>query len=187
MTALSMPAGLRAALLLACGRGEGVALLAADTDARQLALARQSFRAMALCLPVFLLIHMAGGAPREAPPFLLLRELASFALGWLGFAVLSHRLAQEMGRGALWPRFIVLWNWCNLLQYLLLVAMLVPVLLGVPTIVAQTAWLVAIGWAVWLQWFATRLGLGLPGGQAALLVAADMAVGVVVLLVTRAG
>jgi hypothetical protein len=86
-----------------------------------------------------------------------------------------------MGRGVLWPRFIALWNWCNLVQYLLLAAALVPPLLGAPALVAQTVWVVAMGWALWLQWSATRLGLGLSGGRAALMVVVDMGLGLVVL------
>jgi hypothetical protein len=173
--------GLRAALMLAGGRAEGVALFAAESLPDQLARARQSFLALWLCLPMFLAIQAMVPAAANGE---MARELAGFALTWLGYAVLSHRLAADMGRAALWPRFVVLWNWCNLVQYLLLVAALVPHLLGAPAVVAQTAWLAAMGWALWLQWSATRLGLGLSGGRAALMVGADMALGLVVLRLT---
>jgi len=173
--------GLRAALMLAGGRAEGAALFAADSLADGLARARQSFLALALCLPMFLAIHALTPAAADGE---MARDLAGLALAWLGYAVLSHRLAADMGRAALWPRFVVLWNWCNLVQYLLLVASLVPQLLGAPAVVAQTAWLVAMGWALWLQWSATRLGLGLSGGRAALMVGVDMALGLVVLRLT---
>jgi hypothetical protein len=115
---------------------------------------------------------------------MLLRQVAAFVLGWLAYAALSERMAAASGREALWPRFILLWNWCNLVQYLLLCAALVPELLGVPAALAQGAWLVAICWAMWLQWWATRLGLALGGGPAALLVVADLAVGLLVARLT---
>ncbi len=182
-----LPSGLRAALLLARGREEGVGLMEAETPARSLLLARHSFLAMALCLPVMLAIHALEAPAADAPSFPLVRDIAGFTLGWLGYAVLSQILAANLGRAALWPRFIVLWNWCNLVQYALLVASLLPGLLGLPDFVAQTAWLAAVGWALWLQWSATRLGLRLTGGQAALLVGTDMALGIVVVLVTGGG
>ncbi len=177
MSDASVTLGLRAALLLARGRVDGADLVADGGPEEHLLRARQSVAALLLCLPMFLAVQVLA---REAPGLPMLRELAGFLLGWLGYAVLSHRLAEEMGRAALWPRFMALWNWCNLVQYLLLMAALAPQLLGAPAVVSQTAWVVAMGWAVWLQWSATRLGLGLSGGRAALMVVVDMALGVVV-------
>ena len=180
---MSLTLGLRAALLLARGRVDGLDLVAEGGPEEHLQRARQSFVALLLCLPIFLVVQELG---RPAEGTSLLRELAGLLLSWLGYAVLSHRLAAQMGRGVLWPRFIALWNWCNLVQYLLLAAALVPPLLGVPMVVAQTLWVVAMGWARWLQWSATRLGLGLSGGRAALMVAVDMGLGLVVLRVVGA-
>ena len=177
MSEASVSVGLRAALLLARGRVDGADLVCEGGPEAQLAQARLSFMALLLCLPMFLAVQVMA---RETAGLALLREFAGFLLGWLGYAVLSHRLAEEMGRAVLWPRFMALWNWCNLVQYLLLMAALVPQLLGAPAVVSQTAWVVAMGWAVWLQWSATRLGLGLSGGRAALMVVVDMALGVVV-------
>ena len=58
---------------------------------------------------------------------------------------------------------------------------MVPPLLGAPEVLGQTVWLVALCWALWLEWSAVRLGLDLPGGKAALVVAADIALGLVVM------
>lgn len=181
--------GLRAALLLARGRVEGLDLVTADSTAEQFAMARHSFAAMALCVPAFVVVQLLAAAAAGAAPTVagLLRELAAFVLGWLGFALLSHRLASLLGRAVLWPRFITLWNWCNLIQYLMLLASLVPGLIGLPGWIGQTVWIVAIGWALWLEWSATRLGLGITGAQAAAVVAADMLLGIVLLLLTGAG
>ena len=179
--------GLRAALLLARGRAEGAALMVGEAPAGQAARARHSFLAMLLCLPLFAAIQdLALQGPGAIAADTLPRALASFVLGWFGYAVLSHQLAQGMGRAALWPRFIALWNWCNLVQYLLMTAATVPLLLGAPPLLAQTAWLVAMGWGIWLQWTATRLGLGLPRGHAALMVLVDIALGMMVLRLTGA-
>lgn len=175
---MAMPAGLRAALLLAVGRADGAAPLLGEAPAVQAARAWHAFRALPASLPLFVAMQLsvAGGA--------LERQVAGFVLAWLAYAVLSERLAAASGRGALWPRFIMLWNWCNLVQYLILCLALVPELLGVPAGLAQGAWLVAICWSVWLQWSATRLGLALGGGPAALLVVADLALGLLVARLT---
>jgi len=173
--------GLRAALLLARGREDGAALIGAEGPDDQIARARHSFLAILFCVPVFLAVQVLG---RDAEFPAMAREFVGFVLGWLGYAVLSYHLVSGMGRAVLWPRFVALWNWCNLVQYLLMAATLVPSLLGAPTFVVQAAWLVAMFWSLWLQWSATRLTLALPGGRAALLVAADMALGLMVLRLT---
>ena len=64
----------------------------------------------------------------------------------------SYEVAGLLGRREMWPQFITLWNWCNVVQYLMLVAAALPGLLGLPDILGQTAWLVALGWSpsAWL-------------------------------------
>ena len=92
--------------------------------------------------------------------------------------MLSHRLVGAMGLGERWPRFITLWNWCNVVQYLLLVMFGIPGLLGVPAPLDQAAQLFGLGWALWVEWFAFRLTLGVSVVTAAGLVALDVAIGV---------
>ena len=113
-------------------------------------------------------------------------DLLSYGVGWCGFAVLSHRLVGAMGLGARWPRFIALWNWCNVVQYLLLVVFSIPGLLGAPALLDQVAQLVG-----------TRLGavagvVRVPADAgdrvvaAAGLVALDVAIGVLLAAVSVA-
>ena len=75
------------------------------------------------------------------------------------------------------PRYIAAWNWCNVVQYLMLVVAALPELLGLPDPVSQLFWLVAMGWALWLEWFTTKLALDIHGVPAAGLVAMDVAIG----------
>ena len=183
-----MGSALHGAFLLARGRADGLLLIAAPPEA-EMAVAARSFWAAAVCLPAFLCLHLldwaSGGVPPAAGRGLML-DLLGYVVGWVGFALLSHRLAGAMGRGALWPRFIAVWNWCNVVQYLMLVVAGLPALLGVPDLVAQTFWLVAMGWALWLEWYATRLALAIPARSAMALVALDFALGILVLVVTGA-
>ncbi len=179
---MTVPLGnaLHGAFLLARGRPEGLLLIAALPEA-EMATAGRSFWAIAVCLPAFLCLHLLdwsdNGVPAE-PAQALTLDLLSYVIGWVGFALLSHRVAGQMGRGALWPRFIAVWNWCNVVQYMMLVTAALAALLDVPDLLAQTLWLVAFGWAMWLEWYATRLALAVPGGPAAVLVALDFALGI---------
>jgi hypothetical protein len=169
--------GLRAAGMLTVGRAEGVALL---DGADGMGDAAKSFWVAAFCVPPFVILHVMdwieSGVPRHAALGFGMDGLG-YVAGWAGFALASHALAGTLGRQARWPRFIILWNWCNLVQYLMLVVASLPSLLGLPDPVAQLVWLVAMGWALWLEWFATRVALDITGLQAAGLVALDVLIG----------
>ncbi len=174
---------LHGAFLLARGRPDGLLLIAAPPEA-EMAVAARSFWAIAVCLPAFLCLHLLdwadAGLPPEAAESLLL-DLLGYIIGWVGFALISHRVANTIGRGPLWPRFITVWNWCNVVQYLMLVTAALTSLLDLPDLLSQTIWLVAMGWALWLEWFATRLALAIPGAPAAALVGLDFALGIFLL------
>lgn len=187
-------AGLQAALLLARGRPEGMARLDLPADApadAAHAVARHSFWAAAFCLPGFICLHLLDWAQQAAPPgegrahgFAV--DLLSYVIGWAAFALASHAVAARLGRAARWPRFIALWNWCNVVQYLLLVVGSLPALLGLPDWIYQATWLIALGWAMWLEWFATRLALDLAAGPAAALVALDLLIGLLLVMLSGA-
>jgi hypothetical protein len=174
---------LQGAFLLARGRPEGLLLIAAPADAEMMAAAARSFLAAVLCLPAFLCLHLLDwttGTMPQHPAQTLSMDLVGYAIGWAGFAVASHGLAGLIGRERTWPRFIAAWNWCNVVQYLMLVAAAVPALVGAPWFLVQTAWMVALGWALWLEWYASRLALDVPGGVAAGFVLLDFALGLLV-------
>ena len=180
-------AGLGAALAMARGHADGVRLLDFEDADDQMAVAGHSFWAAAFCLPAFAALRvldwMDGGIPEQAWHGVAL-DLLGYGVGWAGFALLSRGIAGRLGRARLWPRFVTLWNWCNVLQYLALLAATVPSVLGLPGWVDETAWLVAMGWAMWLEWFATREALQLPGAQAAGFVFLDVALGAVLAVIT---
>lgn len=165
--------GIAGALLLARGKVDGI-----DAFEPTMEDARVSFLAALFCLPIFLLLRMAGGPAAGAidPMRALVADLAAFVCSWAGFALASLPLAEAMGRRALWPRFIAAWNWVNLVQYVALALLSLPELLGLPGMVADTLALLGLGYAMWLQWFATRLALGLSGSRAAAFVALDLGI-----------
>ena len=173
---MSFADGLAAALLLARGRAEGLALLPPTLEA-----AAQSFCAALPCLAAFLGLRLLawaeGPVPGNGVAVALLAEALGFAVSWAGFALASLAVATQAGRVAAWPRFIAAWNWSNLMQYALLVLLAVPPLLGVPDGVSTTLGLVVLGYALWLEWFVVRAALALPGPTAAMVVALDLAIG----------
>jgi hypothetical protein len=172
--------GLQGALMLARGRAEGLHLVISAEQPLMQSAAR-SFWAAALCLPAFICLQLIGlYQDARLPPHFghgLAQQLLGYTIDWAGFALISRWVARALGRLDAWPRFIAAWNWCNVVQYLLLVAASLPPLLGLPALLGETAWLVATGWALWLEWFATRVALGVGGVQAAALVLLDEALG----------
>ena len=168
----SIGSGMHAALLLARGRAEG--LRYADSD---LAGAARSFWAIAVALPAFICLRLLSGNAGAVPAHDFALDLLSYIIGWIGFALLSRPVVEAMGAAPRWPRFIVVWNWCNVVQYLLLVLAAVPGLVGAPVLVQEAASLIAIGWALWLEWFAIRLALEVSTLPAIGLVALDLSIG----------
>lgn len=167
----SAVSGLRGAVLLARGQEEGAALV---EPGRQGAV--HSFWALAACLPLFGLLRLLDQGAEAEPPFAV--GVMTYVVGWLAFAVLSHRAAAALGAGERWFGFITAWNWCSVVQHGLLAAGSLPAWAGLPGWLSATAALLATGWAIWLEWFATRVTLGVGRGAAAALVGLDLAIAV---------
>ena len=170
-------AGLRGVLTLARGQAHG-AMLIEDTPEG----AARSFWSAAICLPGFLALVMLDWA--EDPPaagvaYALLVQIVAHAAGWAGFAVASQALAQAAGRGAEWPHFIAAWNWANVVQYLLLLAVSLPPLLGLPQPLASALAVATLGYQLWLVWFLAKTTLRSRGLAIAVL-GLDLVVGVAV-------
>ena len=168
--------GLYAALRLARGRADGVALVPGDRKTIV-----RSFWSIALCLPAvigrLLMSWAATGIPADAAR-LAGREVLVFVVGWLVFVEVTHRLAPVIGRAERWSRFIAVWTWCNVVVGVIVIVGGIPGMLGAPAIVDQACELIAIGWALWLEWYATRLTLGVAPLRAASFVLLDQSIGI---------
>ena len=174
-TASSVTTGLHAALLLARGRTEGLRLVATDAHATT-----RSFLAMILCVPMLIamrLVTLAPAAPGVSFEHAVLRDLLVFTVSWVGFVLLTHQIAGRLGLGQRWPGFVAAWNWCNLLENLLVFLGSLPALLGIPSVFAAAAQLFALGWALWIEWYVTRTALGVGAMVAVWMVLLDEIIG----------
>jgi hypothetical protein len=168
--------GLFAALRLARGRADGVVLVAGDRKT-----IIRSFWAIALCLPsviIRLLMAWADTGVPSGAAHLAGREVIVFVLGWLVFVEVTHRLAPMIGRADRWGRFVAVWNWCNVIEGVFIIVGGIPGTLGAPPIADEACELIMIGWALWLEWYATRLSFGVGRVTAACLVLLDQSIGI---------
>lgn len=176
---LAVAAGLHGAFLLARARPWGLLLFETSPLG-----AGRSFIAMLFCLPAYLglrLLDPTEVMARADPMRALAADLIGFAIAWLGFAVISFHLAEALGRVHHWPRFLAVWNWTNVVQYAAMAAVVaLGSVVGLPRAVSQTLELVVLGYVFWVEWYATRLALNLPGMGAAAFVLVDLAIGLMV-------
>lgn len=178
----SVVSGLQAAFLLARGRTDGLRYLEPDQAG-----AARSFLALPLTLPAVVCLQLIQWLPSGVPPqagHMLGLDLMAFIVGWLGFAALTFELIRFYGHGHHWARFIAAWNWCNVVENALLVVGCIPGLLGAPPILDEASQLFAIGWAVWIEWFAIRQALQTNWLIAAWLVVLDQAIGLMMAALT---
>jgi hypothetical protein len=182
LTAREIVIGGRGIALLTFGQSAGVRAFTND-----IGVTKRSFVTALFSLPIFMMFHvldwLAGTGPID-PPHVMALDLLTFPISWAGFALISVPLVRMLGAEQLWPRYITAWNWSNLAQYALLFVATVPAVLHVPAIASETCALVGYGWALWLEWFVTRLVLNLSPTAAALLVAVDVGFSAIVSLVT---
>jgi len=179
---LTVAAGLSGAARLAIGKPDGVVLVTGD---RRTAI--RSFWAIAFCLPSVvcrLLIAWSVDGPPVNPGRQMGRELVIFVVGWLLFVEVTHRVAPLLDRTHRWPRFIALWNWCNVVEGVLIIIGGLPGLFGAPTIIAEASELVTIGWALWLEYYATRLAMHVTVVPAIGFVLLDQVIGVALAMIS---
>jgi len=77
----------------------------------------------------------------------------------------------------LWPRFIAVWAWCSVLENTAVALGGLPGPLGLPPMIGQVAFLISLGWALWLEWYAIRLTLKVEALTAVALVVFDITIG----------
>lgn len=126
-----------------------------------------------MCLPAFLLLRLLLEPLMPLTPRGVGAEGIGYVATWAGYALISRPLAQRLGRGAEWPRFLAAWNWATAFQYAL-VLLLSLLALPLPEAAQDLLSLFIIIYTLWLEWFVARLALHLPGLPATILVLLDL-------------
>jgi hypothetical protein len=163
---------LAGAFMLARGRVAGLAAFE-----NTLPVAAYSFRAAAICLPIFMFFKDQTSTPDDVVLSLFV-DLLLFAASWAGFALASLYLARALGVAEAWPRFIAAWNWSAVVQYLALAVLSLPGLLLGRGGLLDLGGLLALFFAVWMEWFVARHALRLSPLGAAGFVALDLGIAV---------
>ncbi len=167
-----MARALAGAFMLARGRVAGLAAFE-----NTLPVAAYSFRAAAICLPIFMFFKDQTSTPDDVVLTLFV-DLLLFAASWAGFALASLYLARALGVAEAWPRFIAAWNWSAVVQYLALAVLSLPGLLLGRGGLLDLGGLLALFFAVWMEWFVARHALRLSPLGAAGFVALDLGIAV---------
>ena len=171
-------------LLLARGDRHGLAYFDPSLDGFW-----RSFRSALLCYPLFLLLlvfRVSGGQWQHSGHFrILAAETIAYVISWVAFALIMLRLTRALGRDDRFFGFMVAYNWSQLPQSLLFVAL---ALLGaaLPARVVEPLSLAAAVAVIAYEWFIARAALVVPGSRAALVVAADLVLATVISRVTDA-
>jgi hypothetical protein len=171
-------------LLLARGDRRGLAYFDTSLDGFW-----RSFRAALLCYPLFLLLlafRVSGGQWQRSGPFrILAAETIAYVISWAAFALIMLRLTRLLGCDHRFLGFMVAYNWSQLPQSLLFVAL---ALLGValPGRVIEPLSLAAAVAVIAYEWFIARAALDIPGSRAALVVVADLLLATIISRVTDA-
>lgn len=155
-------------------RGQTAGLAAFENT---LPVAAYSFRAAAICLPIFMFFKDQTSTPDDVVLTLFV-DLLLFAASWAGFALASLYLARALGVAEAWPRFIAAWNWSAVVQYLALAVLSLPGLLLGRGGLLDLGGLLALFFAVWMEWFVARHALRLSPLGAAGFVGLDLGIAV---------
>jgi hypothetical protein len=148
----------------------------------------KSFWAPVLIAPFFfLLLLLKHGETASGLHFLhnIFLELLAYAIAWLAFPVVLAALSRSLGVEARFVRYIVAYNWCGVIQngvYLPIAIFGFIGVMSVPT--ANLLTIVAIGWVLVYTYFITRSALGVTGSTAVGIVVMDLALGIVIDLVS---
>jgi hypothetical protein len=139
-----------------------------------------SFRAAALCYPLYLILLsypiQIGDAPPEIDEFRLFAvETVHYVISWVAFPLLMLPLVDWLRRSDRYFGFMVAYNWCQVPQTC---AFAIVALIGAVGLLSGEGMLIAdlvVGLAALVyEWFVSRVALAISGPRAALVIIADI-------------
>ena len=181
---LEVRQALAGALRLARGDPRGLAAFDDSLDGFW-----SSFRAAVICYPLFLVLlalRDSPAGPGSAPGWRILAvETIAFVISWVAFPLLMLPLARWLGREHRFLLFMVSYNWCQVPQTVLFVAVGLAIAAGLSASAALLELAAAIAVLVY-EWYVARVALALGRGRATLVVVADLVLGSFLSRVTAA-
>jgi len=178
MAAQTIPDHIRAAFRLAGRDAQAV-----EEFANVPAAVWFSFAAAIIALPLFfttLLLSEAGANLAQA-----IGELGPYAVGWLLFPVVMAQVVVTIDRERYYCRYIAAVNWCALVEYLVLTALVVIQSIGVvPEGIGNLLFFAVVIWVLFYQHFVARHALQIDGSVAALIVGLRLVLDLVVVAVS---
>jgi hypothetical protein len=139
----------------------------------------RSFRAAAICFPLYLILVGFRVGPveweRSGVPVVLIVETISYVISWVAFPLLILPLARLIGRENRFLAFMVVYNWSQIPQTVLFVLVALDGASGLltPGSLAFARLAAAIAVLVY-EWYIARVTLAITGAQATLIVIADL-------------
>jgi hypothetical protein len=139
----------------------------------------RSFRAAALCFPLYLILVAfrvsAAEWSRSGVLVVLVVETIGYTISWAAFPLVILPLTRLIGRESRFLAFMVVYNWSQIPQTVLFVivaldgagGLLTPASLAFARLGAAAAVLV-------YEWYIARVALTVTGAQAMLVVIADL-------------
>ena len=147
----------------------------------------KSFFAAVLVAPGYLLLLLIDVSELElsaGPLRVLVVQLLIYVIIWVAFPLVMYAWAQNMGRAAEYPGFIVAYNWAQVVQMVLVLPASVIVAGhflpdGMIPLVNLAVLLVLLGY----EWFIARTALALGGPAAAGVIALAFFTGLIAKLI----
>ena len=166
---------LTGALRLARGDANGLAYFDASEQGFW-----QSFRAGALCYPLYLILlafPIEIGAPEQIDPLRqLVVETIHYVISWVAFPLLMLPVVDRLQRNDRFFGFMVAYNWCQLPQ---MVVFTIVALAGAAGLLSAEGVLIAdlvVGIAALVyEWYIARVALAVSRSQAMIVIVVDIA------------
>lgn len=134
-----------------------------------------SFSAAVIALPLFIATVLAGGGEGRNL-FRVIADLGPYTVGWLLFPVAMVKVAEMIQREQYYCRYITAVNWCALVEYMVMAALVVLQAVGViPESLGKFLFVAVVIWVLTYQHFVARMALQVDGNVAAMLVALRLA------------
>jgi hypothetical protein len=165
------------ALRLACGDRRGLGFFDVTIDGFW-----RSFRAAAICYPLylFLLISRVSAAQwtTAGVPTVILVETIAYVIAWAAFPLLILQLTRWLGREHRFLAFMVVYNWSQIPQTVLLAIVGLDAATGLlPASTVHFVEAIATIAVLVYEWYIARVALAVTGAQATLIVIIDVVLG----------